>query len=732
MLLLIPLEPRLAYDPPMSNDALTTPMVDQRGQARALGAIETVATRAAERAATRIATEALQRIGAEEFAARGVALRRRAALLSPMQQPTMLAGGYDPMPVPMAAAIFSGLARSIVARAWACEALIETAYTGGALSALAVPPAPLFRAETFIRPMVSGPLAAPRLGFYAIDLIREAEGGYAMLRDHCAAPAGLGHAMMLRRLTAEMMPEMRAAVTLASPNPLIERLREDLHGFAGGRPIAVLTDGVGDLADIHFVARLLGALVLRPGDLAIIGDEVQVKTLGGSQPLRLILRCMGDAAIDPLEQGGRPDRGIAGLFSALRRDRTVMVNAPGAGLAETLAAFLPDSADLPICAATDATEAAVRYRFFAVRLASGWEILPGGLKLSHDAAGALVMQDIWVIESGDATAPRVAPPRAAPPAPGPSRPRLDLPSRIAESLFWLGRMVERLDQAQRLLNVAMVHFADVSSLAHEATERALLTELLVVAKLLPQEWSGSLRPASALRRALARNRPVSGLLQEVTRLVAAAAERFSPRMLRSVEAALGTAREALATHADDELAWPALAQALASFSGVMAEDAAGDGAFLFVEIGRRLERGITIADTLAHLIAGKPARRDLGIALAVELADAGLSYETEYGGAIAPDAALRLLLNAADHPRSLAFQSRALQRAFALLEAASPFAHDLTPPPLDPASTAAMMIGQLHAQAEALRQLSNQMMRDLFAPRPAGHQLGQSNQDRPR
>ena len=697
----IPLEPRLLYDRPMNHDA------------------DTVATRAAERAATRIATEALQRIGAEEFAARGVALRRRAGLLGPTPSPRI--GAFDPMPAPMAAAIFSGLASAIIARAWACEALIETAYTSGALSALAAPPADLFQSPHFIRPMVSGPLAAPRLGFYAIDLIRRSDGGYAMLRDHCAAPAGLGHAVTLRRLTAEMMPEMRAAVSLVSPNPLLERLREDVHALAAGQPIAVLTDDTGDRADINAFARLLGALVLRPGDLALIDDAVHVKTLGGRQRLHLILRCMDDAGIDPLEQGGRPERGIAGLFSALRRDRAVMLNAPGAGLAESLADHVPDRPDLPFDHSADH---AVRYRFFAVRLAAGWEVLPGGLKLSHDPTGTPIMQDIWVIETGDPAPHSVAPPRAASPSPSQSRLRLDLPSRIAESLFWLGRMVERLDHAQRLLSVAMVHFADVSSLAYEATERQLLTELLVSANLLPEDWTGSLRPATALRRALSRHRPLSDLVQTVTRLVAVAAERFSPRMLRTIEQALEVARDALHANHDDERAWPTLAQSLASFAGVMAEDAAGGGAFLFVAIGRRLERGITIADTLAQLLAGKPARRDLGIALAIELADATLSYETEYGGAIATDAALQLLLNAADHPRSFACQTADLHHHFARLDAASPATRHWPPPPLDPKAPPALLVEQLRQNAEALRQCSNQMMRDLFAPRPTAHQLG--------
>ncbi len=706
---------------------------------------ETVATRAAERAATRIATEALHRIGAEEFAARGVALRRRAGSLGPVlipaarsihaarsapaarsipaarSAPAARSGVFDPMPAPMAAAIFSGLAHAIIARAWACEALIETAYTSGALSALAVPPADLFQSPHFIRPMVSGPLAAPRLGFYAIDLIRRSDGGYAMLRDHCAAPAGLGHAVTLRRLTAEMMPEMRAAVSLISPNPLLERLREDVHALAAGQPIAVLTDDTGDRADINAFARLLGALVLRPGDLAVLDDAVHVKTLGGRQRLHLLLRCMDDASIDPLEQGGRPERGIAGLFSALRRDRAIMLNAPGAGLAESLAAFLPDSADLPFDRTPDH---AWHYRFFAVRLAAGWEVLPGGLKFSHDPTGHPTLQDIWVIETGDPAPPGVAPPRAASAPPSQSRLRLDLPSRIAESLFWLGRMVERLDHAQRLLSVAMVHFADVSSLAYEATERQLLTELLVSANLLPEDWSGSLRPATALRRALSRHRPLSDLVQTVSKLVAVAAERFSPLMLRTIEQALETAGEALEANQDDERAWPTLAQSLASFAGVMAEDAAGGGAFLFVAIGRRLERGITIADTLAQLLAGKPARRDLGIALAIELADASLSYETEYGGAIATDAALQLLLNAADHPRSFAYQTTNLHYNFARLDAASPSTRNWTPPKLDPKAPPAELVDQLHQNAEALRQCSDQMMRDLFAPRPTAHQLG--------
>ncbi|MGC9271491.1 circularly permuted type 2 ATP-grasp protein [Acidiphilium sp.] len=719
------------------------------------------------RAPWRPVVDAMQAIGAEEFAARAAALDRRARFEAPSD--SVQSRHLDPIPVPLMDYEFSALAGAIIERVGCLAALLDDLY-GPQASIIdhLLPGDPVYSNPHFLRHLARQPgIAQPRLGIYAVDLIRHSDGGFQVLRDHTDRAPGLGLAMAIRRFVAEVMPELFGAVTLASQRPLIETWQDMLHHHAAGGPIGLITGPCSDMADTRLLARQIGGMVLRPDDLSCTGGALRLRTLGGSTAVRLLLRQGASHAIDPLEQGGAPSHGVAGLFRALRTNAVTVLNAPGSAILEApelktcfndvfrhhtgrslqlseslgpnTAGFDADQAPIAIRQSPDQSTArfdfaALTLRLFALRVGDVWHVLPGGLGRAVRADGTTLIKDIWVIDSGESD--HVSPGPAQRTAPCiTNRVAIDLPSRLADDLLWLGRMVERLDAAARLLTIALPRFADASSLPHEAAQRDSLAACLVSAKLLPGETAGPFLSARRLNQALARHRPLTTLRADVRRLLDQCGERFSVSMRAIVESALD---QVPADQDADPRTLAACMQFAATFNGVIAEDASRSGGFVFVEIGRRLERAEALAETLTILLGGALDRLDPGLSLAIELADAQLSYEFTHAGPVLPAPAIALLIGAADYPRSLAFQTEALvvalQRIGAPEDATAAAAISAQLTALagwiaagEPADIAAL----LTSTSDGLRRLSSDLATRYFAPVPPARHVEEPQQTRP-
>src|SRR5271170_4694165 len=102
---------------------------------------------------------------------------------------------------------------------------------------------------------------------------------------------------------------------------------------------------------------------------------------------------------------------------------------------------------------------ALGIRVYAIATASGYRVMPGGLaRIASDAADIVSMQrgggskDVWVLAPDRRSIDEVnvagAPPRAV-------LRHDDLPSRLAENLFWLGRYSERCEDKARLLRATL-------------------------------------------------------------------------------------------------------------------------------------------------------------------------------------------------------------------------------------------------------------------------------------
>jgi uncharacterized alpha-E superfamily protein len=613
----------------------------------------------------------------------------------------------------------------------------------------------VFGKSQFLRSLhTSAPLPYPRLSLYAADLIRGQDGRFQVLRDHTGIIPGLGHALTLRRVATTLLPELFRAGGLRSLRPAREMLVDHLQRESQGGLIAVLSAGTSspaeavDMMDDALLARALGVLLIEPGDLAARNGALHIKTLSGLLHVATLISGLSGVDLDPLEQGFRPGAGIPGAFGAVRAGALSILNAPGNSLLEDpdflpyfddmfqrllgepaiLSATLGDPLKLaskaPFISGTSLLSTALVFRLYAWHDGSTWQVLPGGLAFGLDQnAVASGMKDIWVLDADEPHFFSGAPPAIEPPPRAPFLPAANLPSRVADNLFWLGRSVERLESSARLLMLALPRIESGTSLPRDAAERSLLARSLAQAGLLPEDIASGSVSGRFLRQTLARRRPIAGLVKEVDRLVTASSERLSPSMLTTVQFALGQATDSLASN--EEAALPFMLSFAATFAGIAAENMSRDGGWLFLEMGRRLERAETLADSLSILLDAAPERLEPGLALGIELVDSVLSYDLRHAGILAPAPVLNMLLADLNNPRSLGFQCAALRGALLRLGADddAEAARLLVREAVDLAECSTDLTTPLANIAARLRLLSDRVQRRFFTLLPEAHQL---------
>jgi uncharacterized alpha-E superfamily protein len=490
-------------------------------------------------------------------------------------------------------------------------------------------------------------------------------------------------------------------------------------------------------------------LLIEPGDIAARNGALHIKTLSGLLHIATMIRGLSSIELDPLEQGGRPGAGIAGAFGAIRAGVLTMLNTPGSALVEDpdfapllepvfrrllggapqLASVFGDPLQLaskaPFVSSNGLTSTPLAFRLYAWHDGADWQVLPGGLAFgledkSSPAAGTI--KDIWVL---DADEPQCFSGAAAvePPERLPFLPAAHLPSRVADNLFWLGRSAERLEAAARLLMLALPRLESGTSLPRDVAERTLIARCLAKSRLIPAELASGAISGKFLRQTLARRRPFAGLVKEVARLLNAASERLSPSMLATVQLALDQVEDALVPN--EETALPAILGFAATFAGIAAENMSRDGGWLFLEMGRRLERGEILADTLAILLDAAPDRLEPGLALGIELADSVLSYDLRHAGILAPGPVLAMILADNGNPRSLNFQCTALRWSLERLGADddAEAARLLQTEAVSLANRVNELATPLATIAARLRMLSDRVQRRFFTLLPEAHQL---------
>jgi uncharacterized circularly permuted ATP-grasp superfamily protein/uncharacterized alpha-E superfamily protein len=312
-------------------------------------------------------------------------------------------------------------------------------------------------------------------------------------------------------------------------------------------------------------------------------------------------------------------------------------------------------------------------RAYVCATADGYQVMPGGLtrfspsleKPFISTRGGGGTKDTWVFTEGAVSQLSLLP--AGHQVIRLERAAAEVPSRVADNLFWLGRYTERLEDTVRILRCLLRSLS--SEPANEETpEVAALVRMLVMLELMPAKFRVRYTLAAVEREAysviyevhrLGTVREVLGRLKSIVFLLR---DRFSADTWRilsklQVDAQARPGR----VRANDTLALlNTLIVDLAAFSGMEMENMTRGHGWRFLDIGRRLERAVNIT-TLVQSGVSAAADGLNGLEPMLEIADSVMTYRRRYFAQPQWPAVLDLLISDDSNPRSLAFQTNALR-----------------------------------------------------------------------
>lgn len=594
------------------------------------------------------------------------------------------------------------------------------------------------------------------------DLVRSANGGWTVLRDHTSAPGGLGQVLENRNVTSSLLSDQFEALRVARLGTFFDLERSTLQSLLprrGEMPnVVFLTPGFRHPSYFEhaYKARLLGFPLVEAADLTVRERRLFLKTLAGLRRIDGVASRIEDDGLDPLEHWVRGGGGVPGIVEAWRTGNVALANAPGAGFAKTpaLMPFLPgicrkwfgeeiklpfvetwwlSQADIrrrvlgelhryvllsafgrdgllpircsslspaarkqwiatieerpydfvaqlditpseaPALEARGIRQRPVIWRAFAVNAPDGPMVLPGGLARVGKTGQAPQLwpghagftKDVWISDNAadfmtrkDVKSPRPAKDRH------PSA--LEVPSRIAEQLFWVGRYAERIELATRLLRVTLRNLSGETGRLQQEQLAACLT-LLRGTRLVPKDVI--ILPAQTLRTLsnLIHDQAARGGIPSLTRSLllnaAAARDRLSDDTWRFFNRLEGIVHSPPGVPSASDLlrTLDTLVLHLSAFAGMQAENMTRGQGWRFLEVGRRIERALG-ALKLLKTAAASGEGESLLLDPLLETCDSVMTYRRRHFSRPQLDAVIDLIFFDPINPRSVAYQFGVLDR----------------------------------------------------------------------
>jgi uncharacterized circularly permuted ATP-grasp superfamily protein/uncharacterized alpha-E superfamily protein len=556
----------------------------------------------------------------------------------------------DPIPLVIDGDEFVALADGAIARMRMLESILRDLHgprsllTDGVVDPIALWGSPRYRLAAFgTRPHRRW------MTNYAVDVVRDLDGRWRVVRDITDAPAGVGYALLGRSVAArvhrDMISRLPGGRALRSLDPFADRLRDGLADVAATRNprIVVLSGGVDHPSYVEqsYLATRLGLNLAEGADLVVRQRRVWLRSLSGLEPVDVLFRRLEDDRCDPMEVNAEGSVGVPGLLLAARSRGVTLANAHGCGVLEdpTLGEYWDASGawltgrdsdyqgvwPLPFMPAAERAETswttypsydgnelverAVTLRLHLVASDKGIDVLQGGsarvLAPGDDPMSPTLAtaKDVWVVGG------TVAPPAVRRRDP---LPQVDLiasvPTRAAEALYWAGRAMERAELVARSMEVVLDRTSGLVDA--EVAEPWVVNGLDMLAAVAGV--SGRVDPAATDRAGATFALAVEALADQLGSFLAEAAsvrEFFSVtagRMLSRLAESRAQLRWLIPTDGSatsvvdiariDGRHLEAILIDLASLVGLWNESVLHGPAWRFGEVGRRLERAFGVID----------------------------------------------------------------------------------------------------------------------------------------
>jgi uncharacterized circularly permuted ATP-grasp superfamily protein/uncharacterized alpha-E superfamily protein len=284
-------------------------------------------------------------------------------------------------------------------------------------------------------------------------------------------------------------------------------------------------------------------------------------------------------------------------------------------------------------------------RVYAARTPEGWSFMPGGFARIGSSAEtrAIAMQhggkaaDVWVVGAGPVERVSLRPANGgllARQQPG------FLPSRAADNLFWLGRYIERAEEVVRMLRAFHSRLAEAAGRDDPLLERMRgHFEMLGIDadEAIPDGLVTSIGGAAAS----------AGRIRD----------RFSPDgwlALQDLSKVIRSFRPKIRPGDDCARAMTVLLRKISGFAGLLHENMYRSAGWRFLEIGRRLERGIHMAQLMGRLAGGDAPPG--GADMLLEIGDNVMTHRRLYHLNSGPLSVIELMALDQENPRSVVFQ----------------------------------------------------------------------------
>jgi uncharacterized circularly permuted ATP-grasp superfamily protein/uncharacterized alpha-E superfamily protein len=523
------------------------------------------------------------------------------------------------------------------------------------------------------------------------------EGGDLTVRDDRLALKTLGGLVpldvLLRRVPDRQCDPLELDGTALEGTPgLVQAVRR-------GR--AVLANAIGSgLVESPGFAEFLPGVARR-----LLGEELLLaappsRWCGIPANLDRVLHTLDECVLEPVAPRRGMKRFVPGLLDA--RSRTRLVDELRARPGDWVGRQRVERSVAPCWHEGAIAPASVMMRCFTVAAPGGYQTMRGGLARMNvgRAAGEETLlssqgsKDVWVLAAGPVQ-PVSLLRRPGQPLPL-QRSGYDLPSRVADHLYWLGRHAERAEGTARLLRTV------VNRLASEANQDAGIEAAILMAAFesparVRSEWLEPGRPATlreiqAAVQALAADGGQAGGVQEgidrLWRTASVVRDRISIdswKVLSRVRQDCLTGRPPLGAaglgRTGDVLPYlDTLIFDLTAFAGLGMESMTRGPGWRFLDMGRRVERARASIQLLATALVPPRPQAEAGDGtlrlgeMLLEIADSSMTYRNRYLGMLEPAPVIDLLVIDETNPRSVAFQFAALADHVESLprEAASP------------------------------------------------------------
>ncbi len=332
-------------------------------------------------------------------------------------------------------------------------------------------------------------------------------------------------------------------------------------------------------------------------------------------------------------------------------------------------------------------------------------VMPGGLTRVSASADTMVVsmqrgggsKDTWVLSEGPVQQLTLLGPGGVPLEI--TRGGSDLPSRVADNLYWLGRYVERAEGLTRLLRGVLVRLTETSGLAESPELPTLLRTVTLMSDCFPGFLGDGAElhlpaPADELSAVIHDTQRPGSLASTVNmlwQLAATVRDRISNdmwRVLGDLSSLRGDQRFAHTNPTRERGSSPdktSLARrvsdgdtpihrtlsdeldlldrvviTLAAFSGLTVESMTRSAGWRFLDMGRKLERAFHTITLLRSTLTTLTTPEGPLLEAVLQVADSSMTYRRRYQGSVQTAAVLDLLLADETNPRSLVFQFAAL------------------------------------------------------------------------